>query len=128
MNKVVISGRWTKDIEYKALESGKSLSKSSLAVDEGFGDKKQTFFFDVEMWGKTAENVANHSGKGRKVLIEGRLKVDTWEKDGQKRSAVRIVAEQVEFLDYKDRDGGGNDLPSDNDAPPVDISDDSLPF
>lgn len=131
MNHVVLTGRWSKDIEYKALESGKSLSKCSLAVDDGYGDKKQTFFFDVEMWGKVAENVANHSGKGRKVLIEGRLKVDQWEKDGQKRSAVRVVAENVEFLDYKDnRNGSPEDSapPPPSDPPPEPTSDDDLPF
>ncbi|MFD0673956.1 single-stranded DNA-binding protein [Cohnella sp. GCM10027633] len=84
MNKVVLSGRWSKDIDFKALDSGKTVAKSSIAVDEGYGDKKQTFFFEVEMWGKTAEAVANYSGKGKKVLIEGRLKVEQWVKDGQK--------------------------------------------
>lgn len=130
MNKTIVTGRWTKDIDCKALESGKFLSKCSLAVDDGYGDKKQTYFFDVEMWGKTAENVANHSGKGRKVLIEGRIKQDLWEKDGQKYSAVRIIAENVEFLDYKDNgnsnESGNDSQPSDNNAPP--ITDDDLPF
>lgn len=130
MNKTIVTGRWTKDIDFKALESGKTLAKSSVAVDDGYGNKKQTYFFDVEMWGKTAENVANHSGKGRKILIEGRIKQDRWEKDGQKFSAVRIVAENVEFLDYKDN-GNGNESSndsqlSDNNEPP--INDDDLPF
>lgn len=125
MNKLFLIGRWSKDIEYKAMDSGKALAKSSLAVDDGYGDKKQTSFFDVEMWGKTADNVTNHSGKGRKVLVEGRLKQDTWDKDGQKRSAVRIVAENVIFLDYKDSGKKGDTDPFADDGKPIY---DDLPF
>lgn len=134
MNKVIITGRWTKDIEAKALESGTMLSKCSIAVDEGYGEKKQTHFFDVEMWGKVAENVADHSEKGRKVLIEGRLKQERWEKDGQKHSTVRIVAERVEFLDYKENGNGSgqqkNEQPKGptNDSVYPPISDEDLPF
>lgn len=126
MNQVTVTGNWSRDIEFKALDSGKCVSKSAIAVNEGYGDKKQTHFFEVEMWGKTAENVANHSGKGRKVLLPGRLKQETWEKDGQKRSAVKIVAENVEFLDYKE--GGKSNDPFQDDGKPIDLSDDMLPF
>lgn len=132
MNKVILIGRWTKDIDFKALESGKSLSKSSIAIDDGYGEKKQTYFFDVEMWGKTAEAVANFSGKGKRVAIEGRLKVDTWEKDGQKRSAVKIIADQVEFLE-SNKDGSQRADKPETDKDPftgsgTPISDDDLPF
>jgi single-strand DNA-binding protein len=126
MNKVVLSGRWSKDIDFKALDSGKAVAKSSIAVDEGYGDKKQTYFFDVEMWGKTAEAVANYSGKGKKVLIDGRLKVDTWEKDGQKQYRTKVVAEQVEFLEPKEGSKPNGQAPNDNDAPAIDPDD--LPF
>lgn len=130
MNKVILTGRWSKDIDFKALDSGKAVAKSSIAVDDGYGDKKQTHFFEVEMWGKTAEAVANYSSKGKKILIEGRLKVDSWEKDGQKRYATRIVAEQVEFLEFNSKsDGeetGGKGTISPPDYPPIDDSD--LPF
>jgi single-strand DNA-binding protein len=131
MNKVVLSGRWTKDIDFKALDSGKMVAKSSIAVDEGYGDKKQTFFFEVEMWGKTAEAVTNYSGKGKKILLEGRLKVESWEKDGQKRYATKIVAEQVEFLEPKGDTGSqsqGNKSDPFANSKPIDISDDDLPF
>jgi single-strand DNA-binding protein len=129
MNKVILTGRWSKDIDFKALDSGKNLAKSSIAVDDGYGDKKQTYFFDVEIWGKTAEAVANYSGKGKKIMIEGRLKVDTWEKDGQKQYRTKVVAEQVEFLEHKDSGSSSNTGPdpSDNDAPP-DYDPDDLPF
>lgn len=127
MNKVVLTGRWSKGIDFKALDSGKSLAKSSIAVDEGYVDKKQTHFFEVEMWGKTAEAVANFSGKGKKVLLEGRLKLESWEKDGVKRYAVKIVAEQVEFLEPKQNGSGGSASPNDYDTPPP-YGDDDLPM
>lgn len=137
MNRVILTGRWTKDIDCKALDSGKFLAKSSIAVDEGYGDKKQTFFFEVEMWGKTAEAAAQYSGKGKKVMLEGRLKVESWEKDGQKRSAVKVVAEQVEFLERGEQQQQQTSPPSSGSAPrdpfsddgkPINISDDDLPF
>jgi single-strand DNA-binding protein len=128
MNNVTLSGRWSKDIEFKALESGKCVAKSSLAVDDGYGDKKQTYFFECEAWGKTAEAMTNYSGKGKRVLINGRLKVDSWEKDGQKRYATKVVVEMVEFLEPKDGNKQNSDSapPPLGDAPPIDDSD--LPF
>lgn len=122
MNRLIIMGRWTKDIDFKATDNG-AIGKCSIAVEEGYGDKKHTNFFDVVMFGKLAENVTNHSGKGRKVLIEGRIKQERWDKDGRTNSAVRVYADHVEFLDYKEQSA-----PSDHDSPPVDISDDMLPF
>lgn len=127
MNRVMLTGRWTKDIDFKALDSG-ALAKCSLAVDEGYGDKKYTSFFDVVMFGKLAESVANHSSKGRKVLIEGRIKQERWDKDGRTNSAVRVYAESVEFLDYKEKETSGQRDPFQDDGQPIDISDDMLPF
>jgi single-strand DNA-binding protein len=127
MNSVSLTGRWTKDIEFKATESG-GVAKCSLAVEEGYGGKKYTSFLDVIMFGKTAEAVANFSGKGRKVGVVGRLKQERWEKDGHQQSAVRIYANDVEFLDYKDDDGRtvGKRTSDDDAPPPIDESD--LPF
>lgn len=141
MNKVIISGRWTRDIEVRTFDNGTMVARSAIAVDEGYGDKKQTHFFEVEMWGKTAETAADHSGKGRKVLLDGRMKQERWEKDGTKYQAVKVVADRVEFLDYKDdgksagekqqrseqKDNGGFN-PFYDDGKPVEITDDDLPF
>lgn len=140
MNSVALTGRWTKEIDFRALDTG-AIAKCSIAVDEGYGTKKYTSFFDVVMFGKLAENMANHSGKGRKVLIEGRIKQERWDKDGSTQSAVRVYANNIEFLDYKDngdsataqpqnsekRSFGGID-PFPDDGKPIDISDDDLPF
>jgi single-strand DNA-binding protein len=131
VNKVILSGRWTKDIDFKTFDSGKCVSKSSLAVDDGFGDKKQTYFFDCEAWGKTAEVIANYSGKGKKILVEGRLKVESWEKDGQKRYATKVVIDNVELIESKDSSQKQTSQEpqsqiDDSYAPPMDDSD--LPF
>lgn len=130
MNRVILSGRWTKDIDFKAFDSGKNVAKSTLAVDDGYGDKKKTYFIFIEAWGKLGESVANHSAKGRKVLVDGRMVVDTWGEGEDRKTITKVVADSIEFLDYKDRDGGSTQ-PSDNNLPPeppIDISDDDLPF
>ena len=123
-------GRWAKDIDLKYLPDGTAVAKSTVAVEEGYGDKKKTHFFNVVMWKKTAEAVANYSGKGKKIAIEGRWQQRSWDKDGTKQYALEIVAEQVEFLEPKDANKSADNLagPSDNDVPPMDISDDDLPF
>jgi single-strand DNA-binding protein len=98
MNVVTLTGRWTKDIEVKEVGSYK-VGRSTLAVDDGYGDKKQTYFFEVEMWNKLAENVEKYSAKGRKILIHGKLKQDSYEKDGQRKFVIKVAADTVEFLD-----------------------------
>lgn len=127
MNTVNIIGRWTKDIEFKATEGG-GVAKCSLAVNEGYGDKKHTNYFDVVLFGKLAESVTNHSGKGRLVAINGRLKQERWTKDDKQQSAVRIYANEVDFLDYKDDEGRtvGKKIGDDESPPP--ISDEDMPF
>jgi len=126
MNKIMLSGRWCKDIELKFLPDGTAVAKSTIAVDEGYGDKKKAHFFNVTMWKKTAEAVANYSGKGKKVLIEGRLQQRSWEKDGLKQYAIEVVAEQVEFLEMKTGETKKDVFAEDYKN--VDISDLDLPF
>jgi len=126
MNKIILSGRWSKDIELKFLPDGTAVAKSTIAVDEGYGDKKKAHFFNVTMWKKTAEAVANYSGKGKKVLIEGRLQQRMWEKDGVKQYAIEVVAEQVEFLETKTGETKKDVFAEDQKN--VDISDLDLPF
>jgi single-strand DNA-binding protein len=126
MNKIMLSGRWCKDIELKFLPDGTAVAKSTIAVDEGYGDKKKAHFFNVTMWKKTAEAVANYSGKGKKVLIEGRLQQRMWEKDGVKQYAIEVVAEQVEFLEMKTGETKKDVFADESKI--VDISDNDLPF
>jgi single-strand DNA-binding protein len=127
MNKIILSGRWSKEIDLKYTAQGTAVAKSSIAVDDGYGDKKKTNFFDVEMWGKTAENTATYSSKGKKVLLEGRIKAEKWEKEGKTYYAFKVVADQVEFIEPKPKDGTSQKEVF-SDSKPIDISDEDLPF
>ena len=105
MNKVVQIGRMTKDAELKYLPgSGTAVANFSIAVDDGFGDNK-TFFFNIVVFGKSAEAVVNYTHKGSKVAVIGKLTTRTWDaQDGTKRYATEIVADSfggIEFLDSK---------------------------
>ena len=115
MNIVGIIGRLTRDPEQKYTPSGAAVTKFSIAVDTGFGDRKATSFFDVTAWQKTAEFVDKYFKKGAKIAITGRLNQETWtdSKSGDKRSKVVIMAERVDFADSKqERQPGEEDFPT----------------
>jgi len=98
MNQVAIIGRLVCDPLRVVTSSGTEITQFSIAVDDG---KDVTSFYDCKAFGKTAELVAQYKRKGEQVGVSGRLKQERWEKDGQKRSAVRIIAEQVTFIGAK---------------------------
>nr|WP_150959323.1 single-stranded DNA-binding protein [Aneurinibacillus sp. XH2] len=124
MNRVNLVGRWAKDIEIRYLQDGTPVGTSTLAVEEGWGEKKKTYFFNIVLWKKTAEATSQYSGKGKRVAIDGRLTQRSWEKDGQKYFAVEVVGDQVEFLELKQSSGD----PFENEGKPIDVSEDDLPF
>jgi len=101
-NSVCIGGNLTSDPEIRYTPSGNAICSFGLALNRKFkkDDKweNEVEFFDVVAWGKQAETCGTHLAKGRAVMIKGRLQQETWEKDGQKRSKVKVVAEHVEFL------------------------------
>jgi len=101
-NKVFLMGNLTRDPELKYLPSGTALCSFGMAVNEKYksGDewKEKVHFVDITAWGKSAEAVTHYLEKGSQVLIEGRLDYQTWEKDGQKRSKLEVVANNVQFL------------------------------
>lgn len=124
MNKFIISGNLTKDVEMKYSQSGKAYSKFSVAVKRPF-KKDETDFFNVTCFGKTAENVANFLGKGSKVLVEGSVNIDS--KDG--KYYTNVIADSVEFLDSKNQSNSQPSKPQ-NDDPfgGTEISESELPF
>lgn len=95
INTITIQGRLGRDPELKTVGQ-KSLCTFSIAHDDGWGDNKRTFWIAVEAWEKKADFCAKHLRKGQRVTVAGRLKVREYEKDGQKRLAVEIVAQDVE--------------------------------
>lgn len=106
-NRVILLGNVTREIDLRyAGEKNTAVTDIGLAIndrrkDENGGWIEETTFTDVTLWGRTAEVAAEYLGKGSPVLIEGRLKLDTWEKDGQKRSRLKVVGERLQMLGGK---------------------------
>jgi single-strand DNA-binding protein len=104
-NRVIIIGNLTRDPEYKQQPSGQGLCKLGIASNRQFKNKvtgvlsQEVCFIDVAVWGAQAESCSQYLQKGRPVLIEGRLKLDTWkDTEGNTRSKHTIVADKVVFL------------------------------
>ncbi len=124
-NKVILVGNLTRDPELRYTPKGMAIAKIGLAVNRNWtneaGEKKEEVtFVDVDIFGRTAENVAQYMKKGRPILIEGRLKLDQWDdkQTGQKRSRLGVVAETVQFLGSPTGGGGGEGGESRRPAPP----------
>lgn len=113
LNRIIFIGRLTKDPESQYTSSGIALAKFSVAVDRFTKNpetgEKETDFFDVVAWRRTAEFVTQYLTKGRLVAVEGRLQIRSWvAQDGTKRKAAEIVADSVQGLDRpKDGEGAG---------------------
>ncbi len=106
INKVFLAGNLTRDPEMRYMPSGTPVTSFRIAINRRFRKKtgeevEETCFIDVEAYGRTAEFCNEYLTKGRNVLIEGRLKFDSWETDAGRRSKHVIVAEKVSPLDYK---------------------------
>lgn len=104
-NKVILVGNLTRDPELRYTPKGTAIAKIGIAVNRVWttetGEKKEEVtFVDVDVFGRTAENVGQYMRKGRPILIEGRLRLDQWEdkQTGQKKSRLGVVAETVQFL------------------------------
>ena len=110
-NRVILVGNLTRDPELRYIPSGTAVSEIGMAVNDRVKRNDQwvdeATFVDVTLWGRTAEVANEYLSKGSSVLIEGRLKLDTWEKDGQKRSKLRVVADRMQMLGGRDGGSGG---------------------
>jgi len=153
INRVIVTGNLTRDPELRNTPGGTSVCKLRIAVNSSrknasgeWEDKPN--YFDVTVWGAQGENCATYLSKGRPVAIDGRLDWHEWEQDGNKRQAVEIIADRVQFLGSRDSQGGGgngnggggfaggSDLPADtsdfSSASPAGVgssaADDDIPF
>lgn len=109
MNSVVLIGRLARDPELRFTASGKAVATFSIAVKRTFSKTNEADFFNVVVWEKAAENCANYLAKGRMVGIEGRLQSRTYEtKTGEKRYITEVVANQVEFLEWGNKENRSN--------------------
>ncbi|HEU5122753.1 MAG TPA: single-stranded DNA-binding protein [Verrucomicrobiae bacterium] len=149
-NKVILVGNLTRDPELRYTPKGTAIAKIGVAVNRVWtneaGEKKEEVtFVDVDVFGRTAENVGQYMRKGRPILIEGRLRLDQWDdkQTGQKKSRLGVVAETVQFLGSASGGGEGGGAseaprrsaphaapaapaPSEPDMPPPE--DDDVPF
>jgi len=109
MNRVILVGNLTRDPELRTTNGGTQVADLGLAVNErrrnSNGDLiDDTLFTDITVWGVTAENCSKFLGKGSSILVEGKLKLDTWTTEqGEKRSKLRVNADRVEFLRTKEK-------------------------
>ena len=112
LNKVLLMGNLTRDPEVKYTPKGTAVCDLGLAINDTYkaqdGTIKETVtYVDVEVWGRTAENCKQYLSKGRPVFIEGQLRLDQWEQEGQKRSKMKVRADRVQFLGGGPASGGG---------------------
>ena len=119
-NKVIIAGNLTRDPELRYTPKGAAVARITLAVNrtytssEGGEKKEEVTFVDVDVWNRQAEIIAQYMKKGRPLLVEGRLKQDTWEDKNtkQKVSKLKVVLESFSFLDSGNRGGDGSPAPA----------------
>jgi len=108
INQVILMGRLTRDPESRTTTTGKTIASFSIAVDRG-GQDDTADFFDITAWEKLGELVVQYLAKGRRVLVQGRLRQDSWDdkETGKKRSRVEVTATDVTFLDGPNGDSEG---------------------
>lgn len=136
INQVILLGRLTRDPEQRTTASGKNVVSFSIAVDRQSQDD-QADFFNITAWDKLGDLVMQYLSKGRRVLIQGRLRQDNWEdKDtGKRQSRIEVTASDVTFLDGPSGDNSGSAAPkttkkeevvTEIDDKPIDLSE--IPF
>lgn len=116
LNRIVLIGRLTKDVDLRSTQNGTSVATFTLAVDRAFGEKKETDFIPIVVWQAQAENCAKYLGKGKLAAVDGRLQIRTYEDSkGKKRTIAEVVADNVRFLSSKNEqvEQGSEMLPPD---------------
>lgn len=136
INQVILMGRLTRDPEQRTTTSGKTIASFSIAVDRG-GQDDAADFFNINAWEKLGELVMQYLSKGRRVLVQGRLRQDRWDdkETGKKQSRIEVTATDVTFLDGPSNDNSSDSKGSsknedivieDIDDKPIDLSE--IPF
>ena len=124
INNIVLAGNVVKDPSSRTTPSGKNVSTIRLAVNNPLNDK-EVLFIDVETWDKQAEFINKFVKKGSSVSAVGRLKLDEWVKDGNKQSKYFVVADRVNFVGNKKKDGEATSASSSESEPQSDEFDDA---
>lgn len=113
-NRVILLGNLTRDPVLRHIPTGTAVTDIGLAVNDRRKSPSgewidETTFVDITLWGRTAEIASEYLTKGSSVLIEGRLKLDTWEAEGQKRSKLKVIGEKMSMVGSRGGGGGGGD-------------------
>ncbi len=151
-NKVILMGNLTRDPELRQTQSGTSVCRFAIAVNRSYNSqdgssRDETCFVEIDCFGKSAENIAKFFSKGKPILVEGRLRQDSWEdkQSGQKRTKLMVVLERFEFVGgARDNASNGGGYDADYSAPQPrsnaggtrqsqrsrseDVEDDDVPF
>jgi single-strand DNA-binding protein len=124
LNKVFLIGNLTRDPELRVTPKGTAICQFGIAVNRQFKDESgatrdETTFVDIEAWGKQGELVSKYLSKGSPAMVEGRLKLDQWEDktSGQKRSKLKVVLDNVQFLSSRGAGGGQHAGGEEGEAP-----------
>lgn len=130
MNKVILIGRLTKDVELRYTQTNNTAVASfSLAVNRKFvkpGEERQTDFFNIVAWNKLAENISKYLFKGNQVAISGRLETRSWDDpNGQKHYVTEVIAEEIDFIGSKNKQNNEAIL---NSPTPINKNDDTSDF
>ena len=118
INQVVLMGNLTRDPDLRQTPNGQNVCSFSLALNRSYKDqagewKEVTDFVDIVAWGPLGERVAQYLSKGRRCFVQGRLQSRSWEQDGQKRSKLEVLANDVTFLDSRGSSGESEETSSD---------------
>lgn len=116
INVAVIAGNAVADPIIRATNTGKKVASVRMAVNNPINEK-EVLFIDVDVWEKQAEFVEKYVKKGSLLSVVGRLKQDSWEKDGQKQSKISVIAEKINFVNSGKKKGGDDAETSEDEAP-----------
>lgn len=113
LNKVLLIGNLTRDPELRVTPKGTAICQFGLAVNRSYKDdagqtREETTFVDIEAWGRQGETISKYCTKGRSLFVEGRLRLDQWEDkaSGQKRSRLKVVLDNFQFIGGRGEGGG----------------------
>lgn len=137
LNRVILVGRLTRDVELRQTAGGTPVARIRLAVGSRVKQRDEWVdkpnYFDVTVFGRQAESAGKWLAKGLRCAVDGRLSWREWEaNDGSRRQAVEVIADTLQYLDFRDQDGArgapSNDLPVDTPATAPALTDDDIPF
>lgn len=130
MNQIMLSGRLVKEPELRYTQTGTAIYSNAIAVDDGYGDNKKTYFIDITAFQKTAENAAQWTFKGQRVIVTGKLVKRSYDNaEGKKVYVTEVHVQQFEYMDFKEKKETEQQRnPFDAISTPVQIDEDDIPF